>query len=382
MSTTTLNELSSLLGRMVSIDSVNPDLVPGASGELEIASFVASWLRERGLEVHVEEVIPGRPNVIAIARGSGGGKSLMLNAHTDTVGISGMKAPFQPRIRNGRMYGRGSLDTKSSLAAFMLATARAADLELRGDVILTAVIDEEYDSAGAEAVVGKWRADGAIVGEPTNLEIVIAHKGFAWFEFETIGVAAHGSRPDLGVDAIVKMRHVLSGIEQMADRLARLPSHPLLGTGSVHASLVEGGQEFSSYPARCTLKVERRTLPGERIEAVEDEMQEMLNAISEGDPQFRATVRKKLARGALEMPADAQLVQTLATQLRHMTGKTPKFAGMAGWMDSALLAEAGIPSVVFGPSGEGLHADVEWVDLRSVAQCYEVVLATIREFCK
>ncbi|MGE5465269.1 MAG: ArgE/DapE family deacylase, partial [Betaproteobacteria bacterium] len=338
MSAVTVNELTSLLGRLVSIDSVNPDLVPGANGERDVASFVATWLREHGLEVHVEEALYERPNVVAVARGSGGGKSLMLNAHMDTVGVSGMEAPFQPKVRNNRMYGRGALDTKSALAAFMLATAHAADLKLRGDVILTAVIDEEYASAGAEAVVKKWHADGAIVGEPTNLEIVIAHKGFAWFEFETCGEAAHGSRPDLGIDAIVKMGKVLNGIEQMAERLARSERHPLLGTGSVHASMIEGGQEFSSYPSLCKLSVERRTLPGEDINAVEAEMRGLLDALAQADPEFKAAVSKKLARGALEVPADASLVQALAAKLRHVTGRPAKLAGMAGWMDSALLA--------------------------------------------
>jgi acetylornithine deacetylase/succinyl-diaminopimelate desuccinylase family protein len=382
MSAVTVNELSGLLGRLVSIDSVNPDLVPGANGERDVASFVAAWLREHGLEVHVEEALYGRPNVVAVARGSGGGKSLMLNAHMDTVGVSGMKSPFQPHVRNNRLYARGALDTKGALAAFMLATARVADMKLRGDVILTAVIDEEYASAGTEAVIKKWRADGAIVGEPTNLEIVIAHKGFAWFEFETYGEAAHGSRPDLGIDAIVKMGKVLNGIEQMAERLARSQQHPLLGAGSVHASIIAGGQEFSSYPSLCKLSVERRTLPGEDINAVEAEMRGLLDALAQADPEFKATVSKKLARGALEVPADAPLVQALAKQFRQVSGKPAKFAGMGGWMDSALLAGAGIPSVVFGPAGEGLHADVEWVDLASVAQCHEVVLATIQAFCK
>lgn len=376
-----VNELSALLGRLVSIDSVNPDLVPGAEGEQAIASFVAEWLRGRGLEVHVEDALYRRPNVVAVARGTGGGRSLMLNAHMDTVGVSGMKAPFRPAVRHDRLYGRGALDTKGALAAFMLATARAAELRLPGDVVLTAVIDEEYASVGTEAVVRKWRADGAIVGEPTNLEIVIAHKGFAWFEFETYGTAAHGSRPDLGVDAIVKMGKVLQAIERLAERLAASGPHPLLGTGSIHASIIRGGQEFSSYPSFCRLSVERRTLPGEAAEAVEAEMRGILDAIAAGDPAFKASVRTKLARGALEVPADAPLVQALAWQLAQVTGRPPAFAGMAGWMDSALLAEAGIPSVIFGPAGEGLHADVEWVDLASLAQCHEAVLATAKEFC-
>ncbi len=377
-----MNELSCLLGGLVSIDSVNPDLVPGANGEGEIASFVAAWLEKRGLEAHLENVADGRPNVVAVARGSGGGRSIMLNAHMDTVGVGGMSEPFNPVIKDGRMYGRGTLDTKSALAAFMIAAVRATKMGLHGDVILTAVIDEEYGSLGTEAVARKWHADGAIVGEPTNLEIVIAHKGFAWFEVETYGTAAHGSRPDLGVDAIVKMGKVLEAIGQMADRLSRSTAHPLLGPGSVHASVISGGQEFSSYPSRCRLGIERRTLPGEAIEAIDADMQGIIDRIAAGDSTFRASVKRILARGALEVPADAPVVQALTRQYRGITGSAPKLAGMSGWMDSALLAEAGIPSVVFGPSGEGLHADLEWVDLRSVEQCHEIVLATVREFCR
>ena len=211
---------------------------------------------------------------------------------------------------------------------------------------------------------------------------MIAHKGFAWYEVETYGTAAHGSRPDLGVDAIVPMGKVLSGLEQMADRLSRSTVHPLLGPGSVHASVISGGQEFSSYPSRCRLGIERRTLPGEAIETIDSEMQGIIDSIADSDPSFRASVKRTLARGALEVPADAPIVQTLSDGYRSVTGSMPKFAGMSGWMDSALLAEAGIPSVVFGPSGEGLHADVEWVDLRSVEQCHEIVMATVREFCK
>ncbi|MGA9138767.1 MAG: ArgE/DapE family deacylase, partial [Methanocella sp.] len=370
------------LGGLVSIDSVNPDLVPGANGEGEIASFVAAWLEKRGLEAHLENIAGDRQNVVAVARGSGGGRSIMLNAHMDTVGVSGMNEPFNPVIKDGRMYGRGTLDTKSALAAFMVAAVRASKMGMRGDVIFTAVIDEEYGSLGTEAVARKWHADGAIVGEPTNLDIVIAHKGFAWYEVETYGTAAHGSRPDLGVDAIVRMGKVLSGLEQMADRLSRSTTHPQLGPGSVHASVISGGQEFSSYPSRCRLGIERRTLPGEAIETIDSEMQGLIDSIAAGDPSFRASVKRTLARGALEVPADAPIVQTLSGGYRNVTGSMPKLAGMGGWMDSALLAEAGIPSVVFGPSGEGLHADVEWVDLHSVEQCHEIVLATVREFCE
>ncbi len=259
------DELFDLAARLVSIDSINPDLVPGSGGEREIGAFVAQWAQERKLEVHVEDTgLPGRPNVVAVARGSGGGRTLMLNAHMDTVGVAGMENPFRPTVRGGRLCGRGSMDTKAALAAFMTAVAAAQDSGLRGDAILTAVVDEEYASVGTEAVVKSWKADAAIVGEPTGMQIVIAHKGFAWLEVETRGTAAHGSRPDKGVDAIAKMGRVLVALEDMGKRLAAGPSHPMLGTGSVHASLISGGQELSSYPASCRLGIERRTIPGKK----------------------------------------------------------------------------------------------------------------------
>ncbi len=194
-----MDDVESLLTRLVSIDSVNPSLVPGARGETEIGLFVADWLRTHALEVRPQETsAPGRPNVIALVQGTGGGRTLMLNAHMDTVGTIGMASPFEPVVRDGKLYGRGAMDTKGALAAFMCAAADAAAAarrKLRGDVLLTAVVDEEYASIGTEAVVREHRADAAIVGEPSGLQVITEHKGFAWFEIETTGVAAHGSLP-------------------------------------------------------------------------------------------------------------------------------------------------------------------------------------------
>jgi len=377
-----MTELTALLKKLVSINSVNPDLVPEASGEKEIASFIAGWLKNCGLEVYMEDCgRDGRPNIVAIARGAGGGRSLMLNAHMDTVGTSGMKRPFDPDIRGGHLFGRGALDTKGALAAFMLATAEAGKSGLKGDVILTAVADEEFGSVGTDAIAHRWKADAAIVGEPTGLELVIAHKGFAWFEIETRGFAAHGSLPDVGVDAIVKMGKVLEGLDTMASQLAASECHPLLGPGSVHASLIEGGQELSSYPASCRLSIERRTLPGEDIEAIEEGLRSMLDRIRRDDPAFSASLKTMLFRGPLEASMKEPIVEVLARHTTTCMGKEPGYKGMGGWMDSAVLAAAGIPSVVFGPAGEGLHGTDEWVDLASVQQCYEIVLGTIKDFC-
>jgi acetylornithine deacetylase len=376
------HELLELVGALVGIDSINPDLVPGARGEGEIAAYIADWSKKKGLEVHVEDSgLAGRPNVIAVARGQGGGRSLMLNSHMDTVGVAGMTDPFQPSVRDGKMFGRGTVDTKGALAAFLTAAADARGLGLRGDVILTAVVDEEFASVGTEAVVRKWKADGAIVGEPTGLDIVTEHKGFVWFEVETEGKAAHGSLPEVGIDAIARMGRVLTGIERVASQLAASRHHRTLGSGSIHASLIQGGQELSSYPASCRVDIERRTIPGESVEAVERELEAVLEQIRREDPGFKVTLKRLFSREPLEVPWSEPIVQTVARQVRAVTGAEPVFAGMGGWMDSALIAAAGIPSVIIGPAGDGLHGQTEWVDLGSVAKVHAITLAAIKDFC-
>ena len=361
------SSLTELAAELVAIDSVNPELVPGGAGEGELARFVAGWLTDAGLEVEVEEIAPGRPNVVGRARGSGGGDTLLLNAHMDTVGYEGMEAPLEPRVENGRLYGRGAYDMKGSLAAIMVAGAEAAQAGLRGDVLVAAVVDEEVFSIGAEAAARRYPADAAIVAEPTELRLVVAHKGFVWMEIETKGRAAHGSRPDLGKDAIVGMGGVLTGLGALAEALLDNPLHPLLGNGSVHASLISGGVELSTYPESCVLSLERRTVPGETIELVEGQVRK----IADG-----AEVRTTFVREPFEVREDEPVVQAV---LRHAGG--PEVVGAPFWADSAVFAAAGIPTVVFGPGGEGAHAQVEWVDLAELERCKDVYVAVARELC-
>jgi acetylornithine deacetylase len=376
-----MQEIASLLQRLVAIDSINPDLVPGGAGEQAIAQFVAGWLERAGLEVTLQEAAPGRSNVIGIARGSGGGRSLLLNGHMDTVGVAGMERPHEPVIEGNRLYGRGAYDMKGGLAAIMVAGAQASKLSLRGDVIVTAVIDEEYASVGTQAIVQQWHADAAIVTEPTALNLCVAHRGFVWLEITTQGKAAHGSRPDLGLDAIMKMGHILVGLEQLDRSLQAAPTHRLLKSGSLHASLIEGGQELSSYPERCILQIERRTIPGETQETVEAEIREMLARVQAADPTIHATFKTTFKQAPFEVAADAPIVQTIARQAGLLHATTPEIVGAAWWTDAALLAEAGIPTVLFGPGGAGAHAVIEWADLDQVQRCSEILIGTLQEFC-
>jgi acetylornithine deacetylase len=361
--------LAELTAQLVAIDSTNPDLVANGAGETEIARFVAAWLRDAGLEVETYESVPGRPSVVGVARGTGGGASLLLNAHLDTVGVAGMEAPFDPVVKDGRLHGRGAGDMKGSLAAIMLVGAVAARERLRGDVIVTAVADEEVGSIGTEELVRQVTADAAIVSEPTEEVVAIAHKGFVAFEVETAGVAAHGSRPDIGVDAIAAMGPVLTGIAELDTRLRSGPAHPLLGTGSVHASVIEGGQEYSSYPAACRLQGERRIVPGETVETTRAELEQLTAGTG-------ATVTVPFHRMPFESAAEADVVRALHRHLGH-----EQVGGVAFWADSALIADAGIPTVVFGPVVGGIHGVDEWIDLASLERCYEAYLAVARELC-
>lgn len=375
------DDLQKLVCELVAIESVNPDLVAAGSGESKIAAFVAEWLGAEGLAVQVAEPVPGRTSVIGVLAGSGGGASLMLNAHMDTVGAGGMKDPFIPVVRNGRVYGRGAYDMKGSLAAIMIAAREARKLKLHGDLIVAAVADEEVASVGTAAVLERIEADAAIVTEPTEMRLCLAHKGFAWLEVETGGVAAHGSRPDLGIDAVAHMGRILTGVLELDQRLRAGRGHLLLGTGTLHASLIEGGQELSTYPARCVVKLERRTLPGEDGAKALQEIDDVIASARAEDPALEASARLLLERPPSQLGADSFVTEAVEKAATEVLGREPEVIGVAFWMDMALSNAVGIPTVAFGPSGEGAHADVEWVDLASLQTCVQVYLRAIELLC-
>lgn len=376
-----MDPVISLLRDLVAIDSVNPSLVPGAAGEGAVADAIAAHMRGLGLDVRVEEVAPGRPNVIGVLEGSARGPSLMFCGHTDTVGVEGMSAPFDPQIRDGRLYGRGSQDMKAGVAAMIDAVRLAATRGFpRGRLILAAVIDEEYASLGADALVRTWNADAAVVTEPTDLQIAIAHKGFAWLEIETRGRAAHGSRPADGRDAIMRMGRVLQRLEQLDAKLQSQASHPLLGAASLHASLIDGGRELSSYPDICRLQMERRTVPGESEATAVTEVEGILTRLKESDRTFEGDARLTFARPPYEIPADHPLPQRLGMALASLKGAAAP-VGMSFWTDAAVLGMAGIPSVLFGPGGAGLHSTEEYVRVDDVETCRDVLAALAMNWC-
>ncbi len=370
------------LVRLVQINSINPSLAPGAPGEKAIAGFIAQSLAEGGLAVEIREPEPGRATVVARLNGAGGGRSLLLNGHSDTVDAAGMAEPFSGAIRDGRVYGRGSFDMKGCLAACMgAARALAGGTRMRGDLLVAAVADEEYGSLGTLDLLRDIHADAAIVTEPTALDVCLAHKGYLWIEVEVTGKAAHGSRFELGVDANMKMGSFLHQLAELETELRTRHPHPLVGPPSLHAAMLQGGSGLSTYAARSVVQIERRTVPGETGEQAVAEIQEIVDRIQARDPDFRATVRPYFRRDPFEVARDAEIVQVLARAAAGVRGREPAFIGDTPWMDAALLQAAGIETVVFGAAGAGAHAAEEWVDLDSVVQLARILARTAAQYC-
>ncbi len=361
--------VADLTERLMRIDSVNPSLTRTthpAAGECAAVAAVVDWAAAEGLGTEVLEATPGRPSVLVRASGTRAahpGRTLLLCGHLDTVSVEGMAEPFAARREGDRLYGRGGYDMKAGVAAALVAARDAARLGLRGDVVVACVADEEHASLGIQEVLRAVTADAAIVTEPTELEVVVAHKGFVWAEIVVEGVAAHGSRPDLGRDAITATAPVLERIRSLDETLTTRPEHPLLGRGSVHAGTITGGVETSSYPARCVVTVERRTLPGEDAATFAAEL--------EGLPATIGLVRDPFA-----IDPEHELVGLV----RNAAGGA-EVAGAAFWTDAAFIAAAGIPTVLDGPAGEGAHGANEWVSVASAERVAQTLVAVAADFC-
>jgi len=366
-----------ILQELIRTPSVNPSLsLDEAHGEEAIAKVAQNWLIANGVKSWPEEAAPRRPNVVAEV-GKGSGTTLVFCAHLDTVGTTGMTiAPFEPRQEANRVYGRGSYDMKGSAAAVMSAAAALVREDFPGRVLVALVADEEYASIGAQDFVKRHKADACVLTEPSEGRLILGHKGFVWADIVAKGRAAHGSRWDLGVSAIAKMGRIIAGLDRFDHEELRIRTHPLLGPASQHCSLIQGGSGLSTYAEECTLKVERRTLPGETPEQVMEELEAVIRSTGE-----QAQVRLLLDRPPLSCDADAKIVTSLREAVTSVTGQTPEVAGVGYWMDAALFAAAGISTVNYGPSGAGAHEVVEWVDLDSVVICAQVLIKTAWNFC-
>jgi len=367
---------------LIQIDSRNPTLAPDSPGEGDCARTLAAVLDDWGFAVQVVDAAPGRPNVVARI-GPHDAPALMLNGHLDVVGVAGMvHQPFSADLRGGRIYGRGSEDMKGGLAAICAAAATGTSRKSERQILIAAVVDEEYESLGMRALLAAGvHAELAIITEPTRLAICPAHRGFAWFDVELRGRAAHGSRYDVGVDAITHAGLLLAELDRLEHTREAGPTHPLLGRGSLHASKIEGGVGMSTYPERCSLAIERRTIPGESAEKATREITDACARVKSGRPEFDARVTLSTAQLPSDVPVDAPVVRRLAGAVER-EGIPVSIEGLSAWTDAALLNEAGIPTVCFGPGDIALaHAAEEFVAVDDIERATRVLTRVVREWC-
>lgn len=371
------------LQQLVRINSVNPMLVPGAPGEEEIGAFLAQTLRNMNLEPEIDRLEPGRVNVTGILKGSGGGRSLMINAHMDTVGVHNMEDPFSASISEGRLFGRGAEDMKGSIAATLTMTKALVEnkIQLKGDLIIAFVADEEYGSIGTERLLEKYKTDASIVTEPTELDICVAHKGFGLFECITTGKAAHGGSPKEGIDANMHMGRILAELDRLSQKLRDTSPHPLLGVPSLHIPVINGGSEPFTYAETCKMQLERRTLPGETLGEVLSEFDTIIKKLSAQNDTFKATIKPVLWRDPFESDKTNKIVTALSGSVKDVTGSEPSYIGHSWWEDSGLIGKAGIDTVIIGPKGAGLHTGKEWVDIQSVLDLAGILLKVTMKFC-
>jgi acetylornithine deacetylase len=375
-----------LLNDIVTTNSVNPDVGNGP-GEAALSKLLFEQLGAiKNLQVRQQHVVNNRSNVIAILKGSGGGRSLMLNGHMDTVGVEGMSIdPFLPLERNGLIHGRGACDMKGAIAAIIGAAKSLAEsrAKLRGDLLLTFVVDEEHLSLGISKLVEEYITDAAIVGEPTNLTLATTHKGFVWMEVEIKGRAAHGSVPEKGVDAILHAAKVVTRLSELQDRLSDR-SHPLVGPPKIHTSTIEGGTHWSIVPDHCLLRLERRTVPGETSKLVVHEIEEILDSLKREDVTFEAKTKNVFERPTLETASTEPIVQKLQQTLRESMGVDARIVGVPYWTDGAILAQAGsIPTCLFGPGDIGVaHSPDEYINVEDVLRAAEIYRRVSQKFCE
>lgn len=375
-----------LTAALVQFDSRNPSLVAGSTGERGVACFLGRVLDDWGFRTELVDVAGDRCNLIASAGAAvAGARTLMLNGHLDIVGTDDMThPPFVPSIVDGRLYGRGSADMKGGIAAMCVAARDALRRGIDGQVIIAAVIDEEYESLGTRALLSSGiRADAAIITEPTGLAMCPAHRGFVWARLDFRGRAAHGSRYDLGVDAITHAALVIAELNrtQLDVLHRRVHPHPLLGRPSLHASTIIGGTGLSTYPDRCTVEIERRTIPGETATTFLEELNEACDIVRRSNPTLDVSVQISTS----QLPSDVPLGAPVLAELERALGEENlpvRVEGLSAWTDAALLNEADIPAICFGPGDIALaHSSTEWVPVREIHDATRVLERFISAWC-
>jgi acetylornithine deacetylase len=358
------------LADLVRINSVNSSY-EGGPGEGEIAAYVKRFFEQRGIEVWEQEVFPGRPNVLARLPGLDSNRRIVLEAHTDTVSVKGMTIPpFEPVIRDGKMYGRGSCDTKAGLATMMhaLASLKEDGITPPCEVLLAAAVDEEFSYRGVVRLCEGLKADAAIVAEPTELRAVIATKGVLRCRVIVHGRSAHSSKPHLGVNAITHMARVIAAIEADNERMAGV-QHPLVGCGTCNVGVITGGVQVNFVPDRCAIEIDRRLLPGERASDAVAHYRQLLQSLDGITAELEEPLL--LVDEALDTPADAAVVQTAVRVLSDM-GLNADPCGVPFGCDASKLSRAGIPSIVFGPGSiDRAHTADEYIELDQVERAFE-----------
>jgi acetylornithine deacetylase len=377
-------DVEELLSDLVRIDSVTPFLIPDGAGEGEIARFMAAWLAPLGVEVELEEVEAGRPNLVATLRGSGGGRSLCLNAHSDTVGYANWAdRALLPEHRGDLLIGVGVADDKASCAVGLLALRELArsGTRLRGDVVLACTIDEEGDSIGTAALVRRHTYDAAMVLEPHDVDLILTeHQGFGWADITVHGKPAHGSAPDAGIDAIVHMAQVVDGLAALDAGFKAQPD-PRNGRTVLHTGTIVGGTDYATYPSRAVLGIEIGTQPGETMAARVAEIEAIFADCATRLPGFSAEIRFQVEREPFVAKGHEALLAAAQAAAQATLGHPLKEDGLNAWTDAALMQAAGIPTILFGPTGGNYHAPDEWVSLSSCVKAVEIVRATAAGFC-
>ena len=369
--------------KLVQTDTRNPLLCKDSPGDTQGIKYLAELYDQLGIEYKIHNLDSKQANIVAGIKGKGKGKTLLLNAHLDTVGTDGMKNPFSARIDGDKLFGRGSQDMKGSLAAMIAAAKYIIDnnIELDGSLLIAAVADEEYTSVGTLDLLQNYCVDAAIVTEPTNFSLVTAHRGFIWYEVETTGKAAHGSRYDIGIDANLHMGKFLAELDSHIKELNNQKPDHLVGKPSMHASVIKGGTDISTYSGKCILQIERRTIPGEKETDITAKMQSIIDKLSSENSQFQATVKPFFQRPQFKVSHNAEIVKIAEEILKEHFNSPCVFAGAPFWTDAALMSESGVDTIILGPVGDGLHTENEWVSIKSLKDLTKLLVKISCSFC-